>query len=64
MNLEDFDFHDNSFLDENDLSRLKKNKQAIESDELLKISELKENKKLKREASHRLLYFSLVDYWF
>lgn len=63
MNLEDFDFHDNSFLDENDLSRLKKNK-AIESDELLKISELKENKKLKREASHRLLYFSIIDYLF
>ena len=63
MNLEDFDFHDNSFLDENDLSRLKKNK-AIESDELLKISELKENKKLKREANHRLLYFSIIDYLF
>ncbi len=25
MNFEDFDFHDSSFLDENDLGRLKKN---------------------------------------
>jgi hypothetical protein len=58
MNFEDFDFHDSSFLDENDLGRLKKNldNQSNELDELLL-----EVRQLKREPSHR--YYHYLNYY-
>ena len=55
MNFEDYDFYDSSFLDENDLGKLKENpqKQAIELEKLLQSSTVIECKHLKREPAHR-----------